>query len=55
MQMQIVLIQYYLSINPNQCELWVMKPLSPPEYNERDSETLQMFNLQGFVRLDQRH
>lgn len=29
MQMQIVLIQYYLSINPNQCELWVMKPLSP--------------------------
>ena len=30
-------------------------PLSPPEYNERDSETLQMFNLQGFVRLDQRH
>lgn len=27
-------------------------PLSPPEYNERDSETLQMFNLQGFVRLD---
>gem|GEM_PF-2379077 len=34
MQMQIVLIQYYLSINPNQCELWVMKPLSPKKYNE---------------------
>lgn len=48
MQMQIVLIQYYLSINPNQCELWVMKPLSA-------SETLQRFNLQGFVRLVQRH
>lgn len=33
----------------------ILFPLSPPEYNERDSETLQMFNLQGFVRLDQRH
>lgn len=55
MQMQIVLIQYYLSINPNQCELWVMKPLSPTEHNERDSRTLQIKHLRGFVRLDQRH
>lgn len=34
MQMQIVLIQYYLSINPNQCELWVMKPLPPIEVQQ---------------------
>lgn len=49
--MQIVLIQYYLSINPNQCELWVMKPLSPQKYNEYNSKTLQIRYLRGFVHL----
>ena len=36
--MQIVLIQYYLSINPNQCELWVMKPLSPLNVLDRNGQ-----------------
>lgn len=33
----------------------ILFPLSPPEHNERDSETLQIKHLRGFVRLDQRH
>lgn len=42
--MQIVLIQYYLSINPNQCELWVMKPHSP----RNRAKPLQINICRGF-------